>query len=189
MFDIRKWFVESFAFYAAYHQHPVNQIIHIITIPVIMFTILVIASYINFYNFEIVRYEIINAMLNVNAGLILITFYTIMYIMLDVLGGILFFPCVMILYILSNVFRYLVVGDAWIISIMIHIVAWIIQFAGHVIWEKRKPALFDSIIQAFLMAPFFIFMEILFMCGYKKKFQEEINCLKIAHLETIQLIV
>ena len=36
----------------------------------------------------------------------------------------------------------------------------------------RAPALFDSIDQAFITAPLFVFLEILFFFGYRKDFHD-----------------
>lgn len=41
------------------------------------------------------------------------------------------------------------------------------QFFGHFYFEHRAPALIDNIFQAFLLAPLFIFMELLFVLGYR----------------------
>lgn len=191
MINIKEKFTESFAFYAAYHQHPVNQLMHIITIPIIVFTILTWLAYGSFYEPDLTGQstDMINRLLSVNFGIVLIAFYVMVYVVLDVLGGLLFLPCVLILYGGANLFRYYV-PYAWAISIALHIIAWIFQFAGHGIWEKRKPALFDSLIQAFLMAPFFIFMELLFRCGYKQEFQEEISRRKYYYMaDTNQPII
>jgi uncharacterized membrane protein YGL010W len=37
--------------------------------------------------------------------------------------------------------------------------------------EKRAPALFDSLLQAIFIAPFFVWLECLFYMGYRKEFQ------------------
>lgn len=38
---------------------------------------------------------------------------------------------------------------------------------GHGFAEKRAPALLDSLVQALLLAPLFVFMEVLFVFGYR----------------------
>lgn len=52
--------------------------------------------------------------------------------------------------------------------IALHIVAWIIQFIGHGIFEKRAPALLSNIFLT-LNAPFFVTAEILQMIGWKEE--------------------
>ena len=50
---------------------------------------------------------------------------------------------------------------------------WIIQFGGH-IFEGRKPALFDNLLQIF-MAPAFLIAEILFSLKLQSHLQDEIT--------------
>lgn len=58
-------------------------------------------------------------------------------------------------------------SNALLISFLIQAVAWSAQFFGHFFFERRAPALLDNIFQAFLLAPLFIFMELLFVLGYR----------------------
>ena len=52
-------------------------------------------------------------------------------------------------------------------AVGIHITSWIAQFVGHGAFEGRAPALLDNLVQAFFLAPFFVWMEILFLFGYR----------------------
>ena len=36
---------DQLAFYGAYHSHPINQLIHVIFVPVLIFTFMVVVSY------------------------------------------------------------------------------------------------------------------------------------------------
>jgi len=56
----------------------------------------------------------------------------------------------------------------------VHIVAWVIQFIGHGVFEKRAPALLDSLDQALLTAPLFVLMEVAFFLGYRQEFHRKI---------------
>ena len=47
--------------------------------------------------------------------------------------------------------------------------------SGHGVHEKRAPALFDNLFQAFIMAPLFVLMEVFFKFGYKRKFHDRIS--------------
>ena len=46
------------------------------------------------------------------------------------------------------------------------------------IFEGRKPALVEGLVQAFATAPLFVWMEVLFACGYWKALQREIGVLR-----------
>ena len=61
----------------------------------------------------------------------------------------------------------------WKIALGIHIMAWVLQFIGHGVFEGRAPALLDSLDQAFLTAPLFVFLEVMFFFGYRKQFYAE----------------
>lgn len=45
--------------------------------------------------------------------------------------------------------------------------SWVAQFIGHGAFEGRAPALLDNLVQAFLLAPLFVWMEVLFFLGYR----------------------
>ena len=70
----------------------------------------------------------------------------------------------------------------WIIAIIIFVLSWIVQFLGHCIWEKNRPALLTNLYQAILIAPFYIYLELLFLCGYNKDLQDRIRT------ESVQLV-
>jgi 2-hydroxy fatty acid dioxygenase len=65
--------------------------------------------------------------------------------------------------------------DAYKMAAVVHAIAWILQFVGHGVFEKRAPALFDNLLQAFVMAPLFVLMEVFFMFGYKPQFHSRIS--------------
>ena len=54
----------------------------------------------------------------------------------------------------------------------LHASAWIAQFIGHGVFEKRAPALVDNIFLT-LVAPHFVTLEILFELGYKRDVLEK----------------
>jgi uncharacterized membrane protein YGL010W len=61
------------------------------------------------------------------------------------------------------------------ISIAVEVLAWTAQFIGHGVYEGRSPALFDNLLQALVLAPFFVFMELLFAFGYRPELQKRVN--------------
>ena len=48
-------------------------------------------------------------------------------------------------------------------------------------FEGRAPALLDSWDQAFITAPLFVILEVLFFLGYRKRFHQD--CMKEVQLE------
>ena len=61
------------------------------------------------------------------------------------------------------------------IAIGVHLFSWIAQFVGHGIFEGRAPALLDNLVQALFLAPFFVWLEILFMLGYRPELKARLD--------------
>ena len=57
----------------------------------------------------------------------------------------------------------------------IHVLSWIAQFIGHGKFEGRAPALLDNLVQAFFLAPFFVWFEILFYLGYRPELKGRLD--------------
>jgi uncharacterized membrane protein YGL010W len=53
--------------------------------------------------------------------------------------------------------------------------SWIAQFLGHGVFEGRAPALLDNLVQALVLAPFFVWMEVLFMLGYRPELKARVE--------------
>ncbi len=67
-------------------------------------------------------------------------------------------------------------GVAWKYALVAHVSSWYMQIhPGHGIFEKRKPALFDSLFQSFVLAPLFVWLEILFELGYRPALAKEME--------------
>ena len=61
------------------------------------------------------------------------------------------------------------------IALGIHIFSWLAQFVGHGIFEGRAPALLDNLVQALFLAPFFVWLEVLFMFGYRPELKARLD--------------
>merc|ERR1712072_1470742 len=57
----------------------------------------------------------------------------------------------------------------------LHIFAWLAQFVGHGIFEGRAPALLDNLVQALFLAPFFVWLEVLFFLGYRPELKARLD--------------
>ena len=64
--------------------------------------------------------------------------------------------------------------------------SWIAQFAGHAFFEGRAPALLDNLIQALILAPFFVWMEILFFFGYRPELKARVASAVEREVEKLQ---
>ncbi|KAJ5511129.1 hypothetical protein N7453_003232 [Penicillium expansum] len=105
--------------------------------------------------------------------------YATFYILLEPIAGGLLAPAVITAAYYGNYFlsTYGSTVNYWAGGI--HIVSWLAQFVGHGVFEKRAPALLDNLVQALLLAPLFVWMEVLFFFGYrselKKRFEKGVE--------------
>ena len=72
---------------------------------------------------------------------------------------------------LTSTYKY----NANAAAIVVEVVAWIAQFIGHGVYEGRAPALLDNLVQALVLAPFFVFMEVLFAFGYRPELHKRVD--------------
>lgn len=107
-----------------------------------------------------------------NAGTIGALIYATFYVLLEPMAGGLLAPALIAAAYYGNYFlsTHGSIVNYWAGGI--HIVSWLAQFVGHGVFEKRAPALLDNLVQAFLLAPLFVWMEILFFFGYRRELKE-----------------
>jgi uncharacterized membrane protein YGL010W len=75
---------------------------------------------------------------------------------------------VAVLLLLANLFvRSVPAQKAILLALLLNVTGWAAQFVGHGVFEKRRPALLDNLIQAFATAPLFIVLEVLFPLGFQ----------------------
>jgi uncharacterized membrane protein YGL010W len=113
--------------------------------------------------------------LPLNAGTIGAIFYSGFYILLEPVAGTVLLPLIIGWTAFSNYLtdNYKYNANAW--AVAIEIFAWVAQFVGHGVYEGRVPALLDNLLQALVLAPFFVFMELLFKFGYRPELQKRVN--------------
>jgi len=134
-----------FESYADSHRHPTNRLTHKIAIPLIVFHIIAMLDWVKFVQIGesgvfvslamIVYVAVVAWYLTLNAklGLVMLAFYGVC------------FP-------IGWQFDRLEHGRLFVVGIAI--VAWLIQLAGHLVWEKKQPAFFTNLLQA-LIGPIF----------------------------------
>ncbi|XVF50098.1 hypothetical protein PTKIN_Ptkin04bG0067400 [Pterospermum kingtungense] len=161
LFDLEN----HFAFYGAYHSNPINILIHTLFVWPIFFTGLVL-----FY-FTPTIYDLSQAgvlpsqfspVLVLNYGFVFAFSYGLFYIILDKKAGslaaLLCLACWVGASFLAAKLGY---SLAWKVVLAAQLFCWTGQFIGHGVFEKRAPALLDNLVQAFVMAPFFVLLEVL----------------------------
>ncbi|KAI9170419.1 hypothetical protein LWI28_027665 [Acer negundo] len=161
LFDLEK----HFAFYGSYHKNPVNVAIHMLFVWPILFTTLLILYFTpSLFNFPRLELSLLGSdvVLVFNLGFLFTLIYSLFYVCFDVKAGSLAaLLCVFCLVTSSFIANWLGFQLAWKVVLVSQLLCWTGQFIGHGVFEKRAPALLDNLVQAFLMAPFFVLLEAL----------------------------
>lgn len=114
-----------------------------------------------------------NFPLNLAAAVAIV--YSGFYILLEPVVGIVLLPIIFGWTAYSNHLTSTYSYNANAAAIVVEIVAWILQFIGHGVFEGRAPALLDNLVQSLVLAPFFVFMEVLFKFGYRPELQKRVE--------------
>ncbi|KAL9402167.1 hypothetical protein Peur_006016 [Populus x canadensis] len=156
---------KHFAFYGAYHSNSINILIHMIFVWPIFFTACLILYFTPpLFSLPQVQLSLFGygVVLFFNVGFFLVLIYALFYICLDPKAGSLAALLCAFCWVASSlVAGWLGFSLAWKVVLVAQIVCWTGQFIGHGVFEKRAPALLDNLIQAFIMAPFFVLLEAL----------------------------
>lgn len=151
-------------FYRKYHFNHKNVAIHLGCIPLILLSAITLMN----------TNTVIKQAPLVAPGTLVAWSYGIYYSILDWQLGL---PSFAFLVAFAHTVRtyYLSIGPESLITgkqfyagaLGVHVVCWLAQFYGHAVYEKRAPALFDNLLQALVLAPFFVVFEVAFALGYK----------------------
>mmetsp|Transcript_44322 Transcript_44322/g.172431 ORF Transcript_44322/g.172431 Transcript_44322/m.172431 type:complete len:163 (-) Transcript_44322:768-1256(-) len=147
-------FEDQYRFYHEFHQERRNQIVHMVFVPLILWSVLMFLR-------------------EWSLDLVLIVAYAVYYLIIDMKFGILSLPYLSFLLVSERLF-YSYVGQriAFRVAIFCPVFGLVAQVASHEFFEGRKPAFLTSVTQAIGMAPLFVYIEILMLFGlFKDKTQ------------------
>ena len=164
-----------------------NKLIHLVCVPILLWTAFCIFSY-----HEVPR-ELIAEHVPAVAGLqasaekvlpffsfghvsfIFATCYALFYLFMDIPLGMLALPLLgaglLTAEMVAAEYGWSIYGTLW----AVHGFTWVAQFYGHFVHEGRAPALLDNLPQSIFMAPLFVLMEFLMLCGFMRGFHEEVE--------------
>lgn len=151
-------------FYGAYHHNPINVAIHITCVPLILMTAILLGT--NSPSIPVPE-ALTVPNLPLNVGTIASLIYAGLYLLMEPVAGAMLAPLLIGGTALANHLTSVYGATANYWAIGLHVVAWLAQFVGHGVFEGRAPALLDNIVQALFLAPFFVWLEILFALGYR----------------------
>ena len=115
--------------------------------------------------------------LEANLAFCITLLYAVYYTWLDVRGGLswTFFVGAPV-FLLACLFRESSGTGAWRPALAAHVLGWYMQLhPGHKIFEKRKPALLDGLVQSFATAPLFVWFEVIFFFGLRTPLKQEMQ--------------
>ncbi|KAF5113663.1 hypothetical protein DV495_003370 [Geotrichum candidum] len=154
---------EQLGFYRKYHHDTTNVLIHVVFVPTILFSTLTL-----FTRFTLPG---LAAYPEINIGTLGALGYGIFYTLLDVKFGL---PSLLVLVAATlklSALKGTGDGVAW----LLFVVGWVVQFIGHGVFEGRAPALLDNLVQALVLAPFFVTFEVAHFLGYRREVLDEID--------------
>lgn len=126
--------------YEDVHRHPINRLTHKIAIPVIVFHIVAMLSWVPIV--DLGGFELNLAHL---AYLGTVIWYLGMSVKLGLIMAVLFALCFPLAAITS-----------WPVVVALAVVGWLVQLAGHAVWEKRSPAFMRNLVQALVGPLYFV---------------------------------
>ncbi|CCG82446.1 Putative uncharacterized protein [Taphrina deformans PYCC 5710] len=161
-------------FYGAYHTNSTNVSIHMIFVPVILYTVFIFLS--NTGPLIDQHSGIWPSFFPESNAAALLALLTIPgYVVMQPSAGLLAAPVILAMVTSARYLTQTFGASANWYGGAIHVLSWVMQFVGHGVYEGRKPALLDNIFQAFYLAPFFVFLEILFSLGWNKELQQKLG--------------
>ncbi len=101
--------------------------------------------------------------------------YSSLYILMEPVAGAILAPLILggTAYAHHLTSTYGSTANYWALGV--HLFSWIAQFIGHGKFEGRSPALLDNLVQAIFLAPFFVWMELLFLLGYRPELKSRLD--------------
>ncbi|KAM0802483.1 hypothetical protein BDR22DRAFT_803323 [Usnea florida] len=160
-------------FYGSYHHSTANKAIHIVCVPMILMTSFLLGT--NTPSLIPVPDWLVIPNLPPNLGTIATFIYATLYILMEPVAGGILAPFLLggTMYSDYLTTTYGATANYWAVGIFIS--SWIAQFIGHGLFEGRAPALLDNLVQALFLAPFFVWMEILFSIGYRPELKSRVE--------------
>ncbi|KAI9221179.1 DUF962 domain-containing protein [Blastocladiella britannica] len=166
-------FESQFIFYGAYHDNKWNKLVHIICVPLIIWSLFVFLATFG----EVVPLEFVHKIPQyngwvpeANAAFFVGAAYLAYYMILEPFATITYTPVMLLLFVTSGwVAKF--ADNPINVAVISNVVSWVFQIGAHFVFEKRAPAFLDSVHQALVMAPLFVWMEVLFMLGYKPEME------------------
>ena len=170
----------ALAFYGAFHSNPVNQAIHFVFVPCIALSAATWLAYL-----RVPAVDQLDACpfadgwqcTDAGGAMVLMALYALYYMLrLDAFAGLTWAVCVGYPLVAAAAAWRNASASAWKPAVALHVLGWYMQIhPGHAIFEKRRPALTKSLVQSLVLAPLFVWMELLFLLGYRPALKRDLD--------------
>ncbi|XP_074588930.1 2-hydroxy-palmitic acid dioxygenase MPO1-like [Curcuma longa] len=147
---------KHFAFYEAFHSNPANVVIHSLFAWPIFYTSLIL-------------FHFTTPIFFLDLGFVFVVMIGLFYVSMDRKAGSLAALLCVLCWIGSGCLAsQLGFSLAWKVVLAAQLLCWTALILGHLLFEKRAPALLDNLMETLLTAPFFVLLEVLKnICGYE----------------------
>jgi len=160
-----KSFIEQAQIYALYHQKKATLYTHLIGVPLIVFSLMVLLGFVQM---------IVPGVIATTLASIVTLVLFIYYLRLNWRLALLIAPVLVFMLWISSLISY--AGPTrfalWTFAITF-VIGWALQLIGHLI-EGKRPALVDNLWQA-LIAPLFLVAELSFMAGRMSDLKQQMH--------------
>lgn len=156
---------KELAFYRKHHHNTVNVLIHVLCVPLILFSSLLLGA--NHH---------LGGNIYANPAMVTALGYGVFYTLLDVSFGLPTIPLLLYtVYKFSQIVNGANSSNANKTAVAMFILSWVAQFSGHKWFEKKAPSLFESLVQALVLAPFFVIFEVAYFFGYRRDVMDGVD--------------
>eukprot|EP00045_Choanoeca_perplexa_P003217 m.29198 g.29198 ORF g.29198 m.29198 type:complete len:200 (+) comp11931_c0_seq10:73-672(+) len=164
-------------FYAQYHHNKMNFALHVLGVPLLLWSAVVLVSQLYVIDAPPAIVEVAASIglpnFRIHLGLMILSVYAVGYIAMEPFAGLV--AATLMLYSGNYALHYAETGDdAMYWATVLQISCWSMQFFGHFVFEGRSPALFDNLFQSLYCAPLFVLLEVMFVVGYRPALAQRI---------------
>lgn len=156
---------EQLSLYQSYHTKPITKLTHYIGVPALVFAAMILFGWVHIS---------IPNIFSINLTWILLAALIIFYFSLDFLLAAGLGVILILMAFIAEFFSQPEITKLGIIAFLFFFITGVVaQLIGH-LHEKKKPAFMQSLTQA-LIAPLYLFAEVMFSLGWRKDLEEKIK--------------
>ncbi|KAJ3329586.1 hypothetical protein HDU93_000873 [Gonapodya sp. JEL0774] len=159
---------KEMVFYGSYHSDSRNKLVHLVFVPTILWSGLVWFAHPTFAllpgTFTVPLPLLSSVPISYDVSFFVALGYALYYVGLEPVAGSFYSLFLLLMLSTAHLFR-LTTPHAVPLATAVHVLSWAAQIWAHKVYEGRSPALLDNLFQALVLAPLFVWLEVLFAVG------------------------